>query len=527
MKRLVAILMTLVLLLPVMAAMAEEEPIVLTTSRAMDSTLNFDESDPEKRSFTENRWINKLLEELNVKLEYKWIATDSDSSSTKWSAAMASGDLPDFASVSDSVYKLLVEMDAVMDCTDIWNNCVSEEYKALLGQNAVSQMTYDGELLGMPWPSKGYNGANLLYVRQDWLDKLNLEYPKSWQDIVNVARAFKEAKMGGEDTIGLMVGYTGQGDISGVMNVFNAQRGYWVERDGELVWSNIQPEMRTALLELQKLYAEGLINSDVCVVTEDVAREYVSTGKTGMFFGVAWTPTQVLSTLYNNDPEANIVISTIKDVNGDPIAFQTNTPVAGKIFVNKNCKHPEKIAEMLNLVNSLLNSSDSDVVHAYSWSEDGFPFVKFNPFADTPTTVLGDLAVANEIRLALEAGAETSADYPFTYADAISWYDPTVAAKKGEGARGDQWWYLTLGEQGTFTLLYDAYQEGLHLDNGYVGMPTETQELMGDIINDQLVVAMQEVIMGADISVYDQACESWLANGGQTITDEVNEASGR
>lgn len=33
--------------------------------------------------------------------------------------------------------------------------------------------------------------------------------------------------------------------------------------------------------------------------------------------------------------------------------------------------------------------------------------------------------------------------------------------------------------------------------------------------------------MGADISVYDAACQAWLDNGGQMITDEVNEAYSR
>jgi hypothetical protein len=33
---------------------------------------------------------------------------------------------------------------------------------------------------------------------------------------------------------------------------------------------------------------------------------------------------------------------------------------------------------------------------------------------------------------------------------------------------------------------------------------------------------MYDVIRGADISVYDQAVERWLADGGRQITDEVN-----
>lgn len=210
---------------------------------------------------------------------------------------MASGDLPDFAGVSDTVYKLLVEMGAVADCTQLWNEKISDEYKALLGQNAVEQMTYDGQLLGLPWPTKGYHGANLLYVRQDWLDKLGLSYPQTWEEIVEVATAFQQAKLGGEGTLGLVSGFSSLTPISSLMNVFGAQLDYWVERDGKLAWSNIQPEMRTALLEIQKLYATGVLNPDVAVATDDLLKEYIASKKAGIFHGCSYLPTMVLNTL--------------------------------------------------------------------------------------------------------------------------------------------------------------------------------------------------------------------------------------
>lgn len=51
--------------------------------------------------------------------------------------------------------------------------------------------------------------------------------------------------------------------------------------------------------------------------------------------------------------------------------------------------------------------------------------------------------------------------------------------------------------------------------------------MMGDVINDQLKTAMLEVIMGADVSVYDNAVNVWLSSGGQMIIDEINEAMGK
>jgi len=532
MKKWLATLLALVLMLTSVSALAEidldykyfDETVTLTSARAMDSTALFDESDPEKTNYEQNRWTATMLREMNIELDYKWIATDKESNATKWSAAMASGDLPDFALVDDQTYQLLLDMGAVADCTEMWNNYISDSYKAMLNDAALKQMTFDGKLRGIPKPSMGYS-PNLLYVRQDWLDKLGLEFPKTLEDIVNVAKAFKEAKLGGEGTLGLLVAMDSTTPIQGLMNVYGAQYDYWVERDGKLAWSNIQPEMRAALLEIQKLYADGVINSDFAVATLDILREYIVGEKAGIFFAHCTLPCVTLQPLLSSNPEAEFTWSTIKGVNGEDIQFQTVTPSVGKIFVNAKCQNLEAVAMLINMYEELCCSTDPEIYAAYSWGQDGFPWQKYNPFGDRPVIINNDIACGNEIRLALEAGAASSADYPFTLADAKGWYDPTLEGKNG--VRDQLWWYYTLGEKGTFTVSYDAYVAGLHLDNGYVGMPTSTQALLGDIIDEQLLTAMQEVIMGADISVYDAACEAWLANGGQMITDEVNAATGR
>jgi putative aldouronate transport system substrate-binding protein len=79
------------------------------------------------------------------------------------------------------------------------------------------------------------------------------------------------------------------------------------------------------------------------------------------------------------------------------------------------------------------------------------------------------------------------------------------------------------GPGGSFSTLYDAYLENKILVDAYNGLPTETQSLKGDLINDELNTAMFEVIMGADISVFERAAERWFSNGGAQITKEVND----
>jgi putative aldouronate transport system substrate-binding protein len=60
------------------------------------------------------------------------------------------------------------------------------------------------------------------------------------------------------------------------------------------------------------------------------------------------------------------------------------------------------------------------------------------------------------------------------------------------------------------------------LYDGFVGLPTDTMALRGSALYDEIRSAMSEVVMGADISVYDRAVDRWKTNGGNQVTTEVN-----
>lgn len=218
---------------------AYEEPVEISFARTVDATATIDESDPRMKSYSENIWTTTFKEALNIDVTYDWIATDADSNNAKWGAAIASGDLPDAASVSDQVYKQLLEAGLVADMTDIYEAEASSLYKSLNTQDILDNMTTGGRMYGLPLPGNKYIGNAVLFVRTDWMEQLGLELPETIDDVVNMARAFKEAKLGGEDTIGLMFADgsgVNDGHLQGFMNGYGAYRNIWVEVDGKLAW---------------------------------------------------------------------------------------------------------------------------------------------------------------------------------------------------------------------------------------------------------------------------------------------------
>ena len=497
---------------------AYEEPVEISFARTVDATATIDESDPRMKSYSENIWTTTFKEALNIDVTYDWIATDADSNNAKWGAAIASGDLPDAASVSDQVYKQLLEAGLVADMTDIYEAEASSLYKSLNTQDILDNMTTGGRMYGLPLPGNKYIGNAVLFVRTDWMEQLGLELPETIDDVVNMARAFKEAKLGGEDTIGLMFADgsgVNDGRLQGFMNGYGAYRNIWVEVDGKLAWSNTLPEMREALLALQALYAEGLINQDFAVTNGTVAQEFVASGKCGIFYSTDYAVTMSMQAAVDLDPNADFACVGIPGLTADAqTQMQTGAITVSKLFVNVNCEHPEAIVRMINLHCALSLTGDEELYYTYESAVDGTMWYKFLPWGIHLQSAINDISYANDIRRSQDAG-EIVVTLPNTL--------PTVT-KMYLREEGSPWWYSIIGGHGgAYTYDYDMYMSGRMVPDAFNTLPTETMEILGDVVNDALNTAMLEVIMGEDISVYDEAVSNWFANGGQTITDEVNE----
>lgn len=498
-----------------------DEPIDIVFSRCVTSTAQINEADPRMKSYTENIWVDTFKEALNINLSYAWIATDSDSNNAKWGAAIASGNLPDAAVVSDSVYKQLMDADLVYDMTDIYEAEASPLYKSLNTADILGNMTTNGRLYGLPITGNKYIGNAVLFVRTDWLEKLGLDQPATIPEVLDVARAFKEAKLGGDDTIGLMFADgngVSDGLLKGFMNGYGAFRDIWVEtEDGKLAWSNTLPEMREALLALQALYAEGLINQDFAVTNGTVAQEYVASGKCGIFYSVDYAVTMSMQACVDLDANANFVCLGIPGLTEDAeTKIQTGAVTVSKLFINKDCAHPEAIVRMINLHCAVSLTGDTELYYTYESAADGTcMWYKFLPWEGMHIqSAVNDISYANDIRSSQDAG-ELIVTLPNTYATVKKMY---------EHVAGTPWWYTVIGGHGgAYTYDYDMFMSGRMVPDAFNTLPTDTMDMLGGIVNDALNTAMLKVIMGDDISVYDVAVESWFANGGQDITDEVNE----
>lgn len=98
-------------------------------------------------------------------------------------------------------------------------------------------------------------------IRQDWLDRLGLEAPKTWDEFVDVLRAFKTRDPNGNgkaDEIPFSVQ-----DITNLRYMFGIDTRYYFAMDGEEYVPTVYHSRYQDYLEsLQTLYAEGLLDNN-------------------------------------------------------------------------------------------------------------------------------------------------------------------------------------------------------------------------------------------------------------------------
>jgi len=507
--------------------------ITLTTVRTMSNNDPFDANDPDKRSYEENRWVRTYKENLGINLKYAWISPDSDSNNAKWSAAIAASNVPDFANVSDNVYQQLYDAGLIADMTDIWKDYVTDEYVKSLGPQDIAMMTIDGGMLGFPGGTRGYAGSSVLYLRQDWMDKLGLKAPESIDELIDIIRKFKDAKLAGNDTIPFLLSSNVSGGLNfigsdakwdGFFNGFGAYLNYWIVKDGKLAYSTVQPEVRTALLKLQQMYSEGLINKDFAALNVNAARELVAAGKVGAQYASAWSVTGGMNTLLENTPQFKATPEKMianmfppPAVKGQTVTIQCNGPKGYRIFVSDKTSNPEAVLKLATLTYHYGVSGKENYKY---YIEGDWNYFKYIPWGDHMTPVNWDLYRAYAIRVAQTTG-DTSLIDENSWNTTWDFFQQAAAGTAPPGALGPALLMMN-GKYGTFSLLYDRLQQNQVMVNAYMGLPTATMALKGDILRGTLEAAMFDVVMGANISVWDDAVKKWYADGGDQILTEIN-----
>ncbi len=503
------------------------EPITVTSF--------FEIAPPIANGFTEdgiktNIWAEKLLEELNIDLQYEWFAMQSDDDSVqKKNIAIASGELPDFMMVNKEQLALLAKSDLInKDIGSIYDQYASDHLKEWMNQEgtaALDSATYDGQLIAIPSRDSSIDTSPFLWLRQDWLDNLGLEVPTTMDELFDVMTAFKENDPDGngqDDTIGIIMNNTfldnASGDMVGLFNGFGAYPKAWLEDGGNLVYGSIQPEMKEALAFLNKMYEAGLIEEDFAVKDSFKVAELPAAGTAGMQYGAMWNAMWPLQSSLDNDNNANWVAVAIPSATGKPAQPQIRLNILGYYVVSKDAENPEALIKMLNFFVekfSFIGEEEyaqylTDATGASSFDLHGTMFKTYN--------ALKNLEAYWHVNEALDSGDKSALN-----AEELN-YINSIEKYMNEGDLASAGGFKTFGPGGSFSVMDYYYDDNLFMMDQFYGAPTKTMKQKMQLINDKEIEYFTKIIMGSEsIDAFDDFVAEVNKIGLEDITAEVNE----
>lgn len=179
------------------------------------------------------------------------------------------------------------------------------------------------------------------FIREDWLEKLNLEVPTNEEEMLAVAKAFTENDPdgnGAKDTYG--IGGFQFGDTAGLFRyMYNAN---WVNvEDGEMV---VGPNnMKEATAFKRALYEAGVVDKDLLTDKDGAkAKQDFLNGKIGMYAAMTSDYTgfaaKELDTLMQNVPEAKLKVIALPTTSVGQHTMVWNNPVQMTAAVNARAK---------------------------------------------------------------------------------------------------------------------------------------------------------------------------------------------
>lgn len=492
-----------------------DPPITITTVKSMD-LVKFKEGE----SIDNNVWTRSFEKELGIKLKYEW-SVDSKQYDQKMNVTIASGTYPDFFRVSSNQLQQLVDGDKLADLTAVYQKYASDFTKALIAQDGgagIRAATFKGKLMAIPSAASLTDQAPVVWVRTDWLTKLNLPEPKTMEDVLKIAEAFTKNDPDGnqkKDTYGLIADKTIFDSLKGLFNSYHAYPNIWIkDSSGKLVFGTIQPEMKTVLAQLQKMYKDGQIDPEFGVKDFAKTTESLVSGKTGLTIGSMAYPLGGLQNTRDNNPQADWKPFPITSIDSQPVQVQLNPTVNDYYVVSKSSKNPEAALKLLNFHNEKRWGATADP-NTYHKS-DGVEVFKYAPIANTK--IKKNLEAYRAVKEALDTKNVSKLD-----AEQKGYYDSILKFQSGDLT---QWGYARVFGEGGSQSVIDGYDKNnKFIYNEYIGAATPAMTQKQATLDKLALETFTKIILGdSSINEFDTFVEQWKKLGGEQITKEVNEA---
>ncbi|WP_324254104.1 extracellular solute-binding protein [Paenibacillus sp. 1001270B_150601_E10] len=361
-----------------------------------------------------------------------------------------------------------------------------QELLKKIPKEAWKQVTYEGHIYAIPSLHE-IKGVELMYARNDWLDRLGLKPPTTLEEYAEVIRAFKEDDPDGnglQDTTGLIL-TENLGRSAPFFGAFGTQLDSWIVRDGRLAYGSLVPEAKEAIAFLRKLYQEQLLDQEFPLNRHRNLESKVVEGTVGLF-SAAWYDTRgMIAESKRRNPHAEWIVLNYPTGPDGANGVYSEDLIRGYNVIPTGTKRAAEVIQLLNYI-----------------AGDGAKVLK--------------LGFENQVWQMIDGKIKTNFEehdkhlYRGIYQSLVNLQDPVLDKQR-------------LDSLGNYQLHDNLKYIEQHLIlNAFQGMPTPAMNRLSMKPMD-LYERFVRIIVGVDaLDAFDQVAEEWLDSGGREVTREVN-----
>ncbi|WP_249717020.1 extracellular solute-binding protein [Paenibacillus sp. J45TS6] len=501
-----------------------DPPVTISYLRPWGPDVTF-KSGEDQDNNVHTKWAK---EKLGIELKNEWVSPSTNNAfETKLRLSLASNaQMPDIISYRGefNLVRELIESGMFVDAGELFDKYANDTWKDAINEDPSVWYPYmqDGKRIGIPILDYSYNGDPVMWIREDWLKKLNLKGPETLADLEVVMDAFTNRDPDGngkKDTFGLTIGFknwvnTWMSDAGWVFGAYGTMPNQWnLTEDGKLEYGSVTPGAKQALATLQSWMSKGYIPEEVGVYDETKAAEEFTAGKAGIVVGPHWMPTWPLEDVKKNDPDAEFKAYPIPS-GPDGQAGRRGTPNEnGVVLINKDMENPEAFFTYQNYLFENFANPQAGGEFEYGFAE-GYDYVMVDGKPSTDPSLTEGYA-PEKYTLAFD-GARIPSLSMNTLAKLANGETPSTPFEKKLDAS------VPTAMLEAAKLVLD--QKDISLKQMFTGAPTMTMQMNNDILTKMEKDTFSQIIYGkTSIDAFDSFVEKWKSSGGDQMTKEVNE----
>lgn len=491
-----------------------------------------------------NSWM-ELYREHNIVPGILY-EVDSTQNESRLSAAVMSGNPPDIMSIPVSSYRSYVEEGVAADITEAYEKYASDELKDYMetdGGKSLESLFIDGRLYGLPALTDPFSDCRIMFIRQDWLDRLGLSVPETMEELKAVAHAFTYDDPDGngiDDTYGMILDGVNvvNGDIGDAEPIFNAFGCYlgtdgmaWLEEeDGNIVWGGADAgKMKTALSFLQDMYQDGSLTKDFIFMDSEGIFDEAGSGRCGIWFGPNWAGMNPARDAAKVDRNAHVVSAPVPDGTGQGgTKAYAGSAIEAVYCVSSQCANPEVLIKLWNLSVKYQNPRYVTAEEYNKYYGDSMNYTGWKVSLIYALPPGAGENIFRNLREALDHGDSSHLNTKemenytsiMAYLEAVKTenFDPYDPRQQ----RGVALYSVYGDPHCAWDTICRMKKEHRYVTSAYRGLPSETVTNAIPTLKKLLTENIVKIITGDSVDSYDSFLEAWYSMGGRAALEEVN-----